>query len=107
MARFASALMAAAQAPAPQHSAVAPGVALPAPPPVVLRRVSYSAEPMFGFDASGMRPEGQVTFDDFIARGESAPITTPQTCEGKTNRAELIACLQPDRRVEIAVSGTR
>ena len=99
--------MAAAQAPAPQHSAVAPGVALPAPPPVLLRRVSYSAEPMFGFDASGMRLEGQVMLDDFVAKGKSAPITTPQTCKGKTNRADLIACLQSDRRVEIAVSGTR
>ncbi len=42
-----------------------------------------------------------------VGKGETAPITTPQTCPGNSARAEVIACLQPDRRVEIEVSGTR
>ena len=42
-----------------------------------------------------------------VAKGESAPVTQPQDCKGNTNSAALIACLQPDRRVEIEVSGTR
>lgn len=154
--------VAVAQAPAPLPTAMAPVAAAPAAPPVVLRRVSYSAEPMFGFDAAGMRPEGQAMLDTFVAelagtaydhtsveghtdrlgtpeynqalamrraeavkaylvrvkgldaakvntvaKGESTPVTSPQDCQGKTARADVIACLQADRRVEIEVSGTR
>lgn len=39
--------------------------------------------------------------------GESRPVTTAQTCPASMARAELISCLQPDRRVEVEVSGTR
>jgi OOP family OmpA-OmpF porin len=38
--------------------------------------------------------------------GETRPVTTLQQCQGQTGTA-LIACLQPDRRVEVEVSGTR
>jgi hypothetical protein len=38
--------------------------------------------------------------------GESKPVTTLQQCQGQAGAA-LIACLQPDRRVEVEVSGTR
>ena len=40
-------------------------------------------------------------------KGESQPTTKPEDCKGQTARAALITCLQPDRRVEIEVSGTR
>jgi OmpA-OmpF porin, OOP family len=39
-------------------------------------------------------------------RGETQPVTKPGQCAGTTN-AKLIACLQPDRRVEIEVTGSR
>jgi outer membrane protein OmpA-like peptidoglycan-associated protein len=38
--------------------------------------------------------------------GESRPVTTLQQCQGQAGAA-LISCLQPDRRVEVEVSGTR
>ena len=37
----------------------------------------------------------------------SNPVTRPQDCAGKMQRPALIACLQPDRRVEIQVTGAR
>lgn len=35
------------------------------------------------------------------------PVTRPDDCKGSKPTAALIACLQPDRRVEVEVSGTR
>ena len=35
------------------------------------------------------------------------PVTAPGDCAGKKATPKLIACLQPDRRVEIEVTGTR
>lgn len=35
------------------------------------------------------------------------PVTRPDDCKGSKATAALIACLQPDRRVEVEVSGTR
>ncbi len=138
----------------------------PPPPPVVMppvrRRVSFSAESLFGFDKSALRPEGMAALDTFAkdlagsqydvvsveghtdrigspaynqklsvqradvvkgylvsngrldaakvssqGKGESTPITNPGDCKGNTANAKLIACLQPDRRVDIEVVGTR
>jgi OmpA-OmpF porin, OOP family len=39
--------------------------------------------------------------------GEATSITTAQDCAGNASRAKLIVCLQPDRRVDIEVIGTR
>ncbi|MGQ0651918.1 MAG: OmpA family protein, partial [Betaproteobacteria bacterium] len=39
-------------------------------------------------------------------KGESQPVTGDQ-CKGIKNRDKLIECLQPDRRVEVEVFGTR
>jgi len=39
-------------------------------------------------------------------KGETQPLTKPGDCK-TTNRKALIACLQPDRRVDVEVSGTR
>ena len=42
-----------------------------------------------------------------IGKGESTPLTKPDDCKGSKPTAALIACLQPDRRVEVEVTGTR
>lgn len=49
-------------------------------------------------------PAGRIA-----ARGTdgSDPVTKPGECKGKKATKALIACLQPDRRVEVEVSGTR
>ena len=49
-------------------------------------------------------PEGKIT-----ARGAdgSNPVTKPEQCKGDRRTAELIACLQPDRRVEVEVAASR
>ncbi len=39
-------------------------------------------------------------------KGETQPLTKPADCKGKQGKA-LIACLQPDRRVDVEVSGTK
>ena len=38
-----------------------------------------------------------------VGKGSTSPKTAPGTCKGKKS-PKLIACLQPDRRVEIVVS---
>lgn len=40
-------------------------------------------------------------------RGESSPVTKIADCPGTTPTVALIACLQPDRRVEVEVQGTQ
>ena len=42
-----------------------------------------------------------------VGKGESMPVTKPDDCKGKSPTPKLIACLQPDRRVDIEVVGTR
>ncbi len=39
-----------------------------------------------------------------IGKGEPSPMTKPGECEGNTRTKKMIACLQPDRRVDIEVS---
>ena len=39
-------------------------------------------------------------------KGETQPLTKSADCRMK-NRKALIACLQPDRRVDVEVSGTK
>jgi OOP family OmpA-OmpF porin len=39
-------------------------------------------------------------------KGESQPLTKPADCKGKKGKA-LIVCLQPDRRVDVEVTGTK
>jgi OOP family OmpA-OmpF porin len=47
---------------------------------------------------------GQITA---IGTDGSNPVTKPGECKGDKATKELIACLQPDRRVEVEVSGVR
>lgn len=42
-----------------------------------------------------------------VGKGESEPTSATADCKGNAQTAKLIACLQPDRRVEIEVAGTR
>lgn len=42
-----------------------------------------------------------------VGKGESSPVTKAADCVGQQRSPRLVACLQPDRRVEIEVSGTR
>lgn len=43
-----------------------------------------------------------------IGKGKTQPVTKPTDCIGpKMTRAAIRACMQPDRRVEIEVSGSR
>lgn len=150
-----------APAPAPVAEAAPPVVAV-VPPPPERRRVTFSAESLYTFDQSQIRPEGKAALDGFVqellntqfeminveghtdrlgspaynqslserraqavkdylietgkvdatkitatGKGESAPLTSPGDCRGTKHTAKLIACLQPDRRVEIEVVGTR
>ena len=39
--------------------------------------------------------------------GESDPVTSPGLCRGNTATPALVACLQPDRRVDVQVDGMR
>ncbi len=39
--------------------------------------------------------------------GESEPVTKPGECKGEKATKKLIVCLQPDRRVEVEVHGTK
>ena len=41
-----------------------------------------------------------------VGRSESSPVTLPDACKGPMS-APVIACLQPDRRVELEVTGSR
>ena len=54
--------------------------------------------------ASGKVDAGKIAS---AGKGESTPQTKPGDCKGNAANAKLIACLQPDRRVEIEVVGTR
>ena len=42
-----------------------------------------------------------------IGAGESSPLTKPGDCKGSKATKALIACLQPDRRVDVEVTGTK
>lgn len=149
----APAVVAAAPAPAPILAAPAP-----APVQVTTRKVTFSAEELFDFDKSVLKPGGKKSLDQFTndlagvsytniavtghtdrlgktaynqklsdrrantvrqqlvdngvpanritanGMGESQPVT--KDCKGSISK-KLIACLQPDRRVEITVDGSK
>lgn len=149
--------------PAPVAPVVAPAPVYVAPAPLVIpRKVSFSADALFDFDKSTVKPDGKLALDKFATelKGtqydaikvtghtdrlgshaynlklstrraqavssylvESAgiatakisaigvdganPVTKPGDCVGSKPTAKLIACLQPDRRVDVEVTGTK
>ncbi len=149
-------------APPPVYVAPPPApVAAPMPAPVERRRVSFSAESLFAFDKTAIKPEGKAALDRFASelrgtqydrievtghadrlgsnaynqrlstqraesvkaylirtgvdsnkisasgKGETMPVTKPGDCRGNTRTAALVACLQPDRRVDVEVTATK
>jgi OOP family OmpA-OmpF porin len=132
----------------------------PAPPPPPTR-ITLSADSLFDFDQSTIKPQGRASLDKLAAdlrgfhydtirvtghtdrfgshdynmklstrraeavaaylaqSGVSAgnisatgvdgadPVTAPGDCKGSKPTPAVVACLQPDRRVEVEVSGTR
>ena len=50
-----------------------------------------------------------LSAEKIVARqvGFAEPVTKAGECLGDKKTAELITCLQPDRRVEVEVSGTK
>ena len=152
--------------PPPVPSAVVVAAAPPPPPPAPVpppppRRVSFSADALFSFDRSEIRPQGKVALDQFahelagthfdaitveghtdrlgsqaynqklsmrraeavksylvsaggvdagrisaVGMSESQPVTKPEDCRGNRANPKLVSCLQPDRRVDVEVSGT-
>ena len=149
--------------PAPVAVVPAPIYVAPPPVPVVMpRKVSFSADALFDFDKSALKPDGKLALDKFanelkgtqydaikvtghtdrigshaynlklsarraqavssylvesagIATGKISatgvdganPVTKPGDCVGSKPTAKLIACLQPDRRVDVEVAGTK
>ena len=52
---------------------------------------------------------GAVASGKIAAKGVNGanPVTKPGDCKGSKPGKALIACLQPDRRVDVEVSGTK
>lgn len=149
-------------APPPPPPAPPPPAPVPAAAPVTLARVSLSADSLFDFDKSAIKPAGRQSLDrmaadlrgvdytsvqvtghtdrlgtpryntalssrraaavsDYLVRsggvpaqkisvhgaGESNPVTQAGACRGKAQTPALIACLAPDRRVDVEIQGTR
>ena len=141
--------------------APAPKIETPPPAPVA-QKFTLSADALFDFDKSSLKPEGMKKLDELadalrgkqhdtivatghtdrigsvrynqrlserraetvkkylqgkgldvsrinaIGKGKTQPVTKPTDCTGpKMTRAAIRACVQPDRRVEIEVRGSR
>lgn len=155
-----------AAAPAPKAVVVAAATPTPAPAPApaaaqpFAQKMSFSADALFAFDKSVLKPEGRRTLDELVAqlkggtydailatghadrfgsarynqklsenranavknylvskgipadrikaegRGETQPVTKPGECKGAKS-AKVIACLQPDRRVDVEMRGSK
>ena len=139
-----------------------PPMPAPMPAPVVLKKVSFTAESLFGFDKAVLRPNAKASLDTFSTElngmrfdrvevtghtdrigtqaynqklsearaaavkdylvqvghvdagkivstgvGETVPVTAPGDCKGKNPTKQLKECLQPDRRVDVVVTGQK
>jgi OOP family OmpA-OmpF porin len=151
-------VVAAAPPPLPPKPATPPAP-VPAPVKAATQSVGFSADALFAFDQSVLKPEGKALLDDFARRltttqyegilvightdrlgsneynqklserraiavkdylvvkdvsakrikvegtGKTQPVTKPDDCIGAQS-VKVIACLQPDRRVHVEVTGT-
>lgn len=151
-----------AAAPVAAVVAAAPPAALPQPAPAkrLPQKMSFSADALFAFDKSELKPEGKAMLDDLVrqlndgtydvilatghadrfgsaaynqklslrranavkdylvsksvvasridaeGKGETQPVTKSGDCRGAKS-AKVIACLQPDRRVDVEMKGTK
>jgi OOP family OmpA-OmpF porin len=141
--------------------APAPKAAVAAPTPTPLpNKVSFSADALFAFDKSMIKPEGKTMLDDLVqqlsgtqydkvilvghadrignaaynqklserraaavkgylvqkqlpsdrisasGKGEAEPVTKPTDCSA-VKMPKLVECLQPDRRVDVEMTGTK
>jgi OOP family OmpA-OmpF porin len=150
-------------APSPKAAAPAPApgpAAKPEPQKLLPQKINFSADALFDFDKSELKPAGKTMLDDLIrvlqganfevilaighadrigsaeynqklslrraetvkqylvgkgiepnrvyadGKGKTQPLTKAADCK-MTNRKALIACLQPDRRVDVEVTGTK
>jgi OOP family OmpA-OmpF porin len=159
--------MATAEAPASILAAAPAPTLAESPPPAPtsapttqIRKITFSAEELFDFDKSVLRPAGKAALDNLASeingvnydtvlvtghtdrigtnqynqklserragavkaylihkgipdnrltsagKGETQPVTKPGDCKGPVSK-KLIACLQPDRRVEVDVNGSK
>lgn len=141
----------------PKKPEAAPAKATPAK--TAPQKINFSADALFDFDKSELKPKGKAMLDDLVStlkgasyevilaightdrigsvqynqklsvrraeavkqylvgkgiaasrvhaegKGKSLPVTKPGDCKGRKSTA-LIACLQPDRRVDVEVTGT-
>ena len=149
-------------APPPKAPAPAPKVEAPPPPVPASQRFTLSADALFDFDKTALKPEGIRKLDELadalrgkqhdtivatghtdrigsvrynqrlserraetvkkylqskgldvgkitaIGKGKSEPVMKATDCRGpRMTRAAIRACLQPDRRVDIEVSGSK
>lgn len=158
------------EAPAPRAAAVTPpsprAVPTPAPTPapapekILLQKINFSADALFAFNKSELKPEGKTMLDDLArqlkgaqyddvfvtghtdrfgtaeynqklserranavrdylvsrdipanrikasGKGKTQPVTRAGDCKGGRT-AKVFACLQPDRRVDVEVHGTK
>ena len=146
------------QTPVPAKETTAAPKSPPAKP--VPQKINFSADALFDFDKSELKPKGKSMLDDLAnvlnganyevilaightdrigsvkynqklsikraeavkqylvtkgiaanrvyadGKGKSQPVTKPGDCK-MTNRKVLIACLQPDRRVDVEVTGSK
>lgn len=146
----------------PKAAEYVPAPAAPAPAVAALppQKMSFSADALFAFDKSEIKPEGKAMLDDLVrqlngtsydlisvtghadrlgssaynqklserratgvkdylvsknvtatrieatGRGETQPVTKVGDCKGGQS-AKVIACLQPDRRVDVEMQGTK
>jgi OOP family OmpA-OmpF porin len=157
-----------AEAPAPKVAATAPPPSKSVKPPapafapakMASQAINFSADTLFAFDKSVLKPEGMAALDGFVnqlsgvqfqsifvtghtdrfggdeynqklserranavkdylvsrnveasrvkaeGKGETQPVTRPGECVGPQS-IKVIACLQPDRRVHIEVTGAK
>ena len=60
-------------------------------------KLNFSADALFDFDKSALKPEG---------KGKTQPLTKPGDCKGKRGEA-LIACLRTNHRVDVEVTASK